>query len=703
MNVTRLKPRLLRLAEKIFWVPEHIKQGRFGKWLEGAQDWSISRQRFWGSVIPIWKCQGEKSEIRSTKSPTPPKQLRLRRPGETNQNGQKFEDSNFDIVSNFPPEADRPLADDIHASDLKKRCDAITVIGSISELEELSGQKIKDLHKHIVDEITFPCEKCGGEMRRIPDVLDCWFESAAMPYAQIHYPFENKEKFEQHFPADFIAEGVDQTRCWFYYMLVLSCALMDKEPFKNVIANGIVLAEDGQKMSKHLKNYPDPAAEVEKYGADALRYYLLTSPVMKAENLLFSEKGVEEVYKKVVLILSNVLSFYKLYASQGAISPISNFSAQGGSAFGGQFPICLLRRSSFGCEGRAKQIQNPNDRIITQLPNYPITPHVLDHWLLSRLHALITTVTAALDTYDLVEASRPLASFIDDLSTWYIRRSRDRCKSGDQNALLTTHYSLLTFSKLIAPFMPFMAEWIWQEISMASKSQITNHKSQTNPNNQTPNSQTITQLPNYPITQSVHLSPWPQADPALINQELMTQMSLVRHICEFGHALRAEANIKVRQPLGELQISLPTPSPFQGEGWGEVRERGMLDLLKDELNVKAVNIVEKMLEGPCWISKTDGTITVALQTTLTDDLKEEGLIRDLTRTINGMRKEAGLTISDRVSVTMETIDESLKNIIEKNKTHLLQEVLANDLVWGKVEGKEVGKVKVAISQLKVKS
>ena len=248
VNVTKVKPRLLELAKNISWVPEYIKEGRFGNWLEGALDWSISRQRFWGSVIPIWKCDGQ-LKTQNSKLKT------------TTQN-----------------------------------CKTIKVVGSIAELEQLSGKKVTDLHKHIVDEITFPCEKCGGVMRRIPDVLDCWFESASMPYAQLHYPFENKEKFDKSFPADFIAEGVDQTRCWFYYMLLVSVMLMDKEPFRHVIANGIVLAEDGQKMSKHLKNYPDPTLVIDKYGADALRYYLLTSPVMKAENLCFAEKGVEEVY-----------------------------------------------------------------------------------------------------------------------------------------------------------------------------------------------------------------------------------------------------------------------------------------------------------------------------------------------------------------------------------------------------------------------
>ncbi|MDP2860546.1 MAG: isoleucine--tRNA ligase, partial [bacterium] len=268
VNVTELKDKLLKHAKHINWVPEHIKEGRFGKWLEGARDWSISRQRFWGSVIPIWICDKCKKKI---------------------------------------------------------------VIGSIEELEKLSGVKIIDLHRHFIDKIKFPCTCAhstslgqGGEMKRVSDVLDCWFESGSMPYAQMHYPFENKDKFEKNFPAEFIAEGTDQTRCWFYYLHVLSTAVKNSEAFKNVIVNGMVLAEDGKKMSKKLNNYPDPMDVFEKYGADAVRYYLATSPVMKADDLCFSEKGVDEAVKKVSLLLLNVLSFYKLFAAENEANTKSN-------------------------------------------------------------------------------------------------------------------------------------------------------------------------------------------------------------------------------------------------------------------------------------------------------------------------------------------------------------------------------------------
>jgi len=251
--VEKIKDDLLKKAKNINWMPDHIKDGRFGKWLEGARDWSISRQRYWGSVMPIWRCD---------------------------------------------------------------HCSETRVFGSIEELEKASGKKVDNLHKHVVDQVVFPCSKCGGQMTRISDVLDCWFESGSMPYAQLHYPFENKEKFDNNFPAQFIAEGADQTRCWFYYLHVLAVAIKGTEAFSNVVVNGIVLASDGKKMSKRLKNYPDPTDIFNKYGADAMRYYLATSPAMRADDLCFMERDVENVVKKVLLTLANVVSFYKMYANE---------------------------------------------------------------------------------------------------------------------------------------------------------------------------------------------------------------------------------------------------------------------------------------------------------------------------------------------------------------------------------------------------
>ena len=343
----------LSIGEPDFDTPEHIKEGRFGKWLEGARDWSISRQRFWASAIPMWRCDS---------------------------------------------------------------CKQVRVFGSVAELEEASGKAVSDLHKHIVDEIMVPCE-CGGEMHRIPDVLDTWFDSGSMPYGEEHYPFEHKEHFEEVFPAQFIAEGIDQTRAWFYYLHMLAGALFKKNAFQNVIVNGIVLAEDGKKMSKRLQNYPDPMEVVEKYGADALRLYLLSSPVMQAENLAFSESGVDDVAKKSVGRLHNVLAFYQLFADETVRADTST--------------------------------------------------NILDQWMLARLAMLLKESNEGYEQYRLDAATRPLALFVDDLSTWYLRRSRDRFKeegNDKKEALATLRYVLHKLSIIMAPAMPFIAEEIFQVV-----------------------------------------------------------------------------------------------------------------------------------------------------------------------------------------------------------------------------------------------
>lgn len=506
VNVTALKNRLLKNAEFINWVPAHIKEGRFGKWLEGARDWAISRQRYWGSVIPLWVCD---------------------------------------------------------------QCGEKKVIGSVKELEDLTGEKIEDLHKHFIDKLQFQCEKCGGTMKRIPDVLDCWFESGSMPYAQLHYPFENKEKFEKNFPAEFIAEGVDQTRAWFYYLHVLATALKDKSAFKNVVVNGIVLAEDGKKMSKHLKNYTDPLEVMEKYGADPMRYYLATSQVMEAEDLCFSEKGVEEVLKKVIFILLNVLSFYNLYAKQQKILLIPHFN------------------------------------------------NVLDSWIVSRLESLKEEMTEQYEQYNLAKANRPIAEFIDDLSTWYVRRSRERFKNGDEEAKEVLGYVLLELAKVIAPVMPFVAEYIYKEIGGSKE--------------------------------SVHLEDWPTVNKNLINPEVLEKMKQTRKAVEIGLALRSEHQIKIRQPLKLIQFS-------DEEMFNNLYE----DIVKEELNVKEIALGDKD-----W-----------LDTEITPELEEEGMLRELTRSINQLRKEKGLKIDEKnVILKYETEDINLKNLIEKSEADLKKSCL----------------------------
>ena len=512
VNVTKVKDDALKLAKNINWSPAHIKEGRFGKWLEDARDWSISRQRFWATVIPVWQSE------------------------------------DGDMIC----------------------------IGSSAELEALSGQKVDDLHKHIVDHVVI--EKNGKKYTRVPDVLDTWFDSGSMPYAQVHYPFENKETFEANFPAEFIAEGQDQTRAWFYYLHILATALFKKTAFENVIVNGIVLAEDGKKMSKKLQNYPDPNLILEKYGADALRYYLLTSPVMAAENLNFSEAGVREMYNKLINTVWNVCEFYDLF------------------------------------KGKSKNVKVKRENI-------------LDRWIITKLNILVKEVTEGMESYKLAEASRPIVEFVTELSQWYVRRSRDRFKGDDEKdkeaALATLESVLLTLSKVMAPFTPFIAENIYEKAGGERE--------------------------------SVHLEDYPTVNKKEIDTKILTKMEEIRKIVELGLSLRASAGIKVRQVLAHVSVH------------GVELEEGAKEIIADELNVKTVAI-EKTEPGEYVIVKEEGDLTVALNVELTEELKMEGEVREKVRTINQIRKEKGYSIEDRGKITYNKDDEQLRAIFE-NETY----------------------------------
>lgn len=508
--VTKIKDQALKYARDINWVPEHIKAGRFGQWLEGARDWSISRQRYWASCLPIWECSS---------------------------------------------------------------CDNRQVFGSIADLEKVSGQKITDLHKHILDKITFACTKCKtGTMQRIPDVLDCWFESGSMPYAQFHYPFENKAEFDHKFPAQFIAEGVDQTRTWFYYLHVIGTAVFDKAPFKNVIVNGIVLASDGKKMSKKLRNYPEPEIVMTKYSADALRLYLLSSPVMLAENFSFVEKDLETVYRRFTALLQNIVNFYQMFVD-------AKLSGE----------------------------------------ELPKLDNDLDKWIVSKYYLLLQEVTESMNNYNLVKASRPLADFVDILSTWYVRRSRDRFKGADkkdrEQAVLTLAFILKQFAKIIAPFTPMTAEILYQVFDNQEE--------------------------------SVHLENWQQVDKKMIDNKILTDMDKVREIAEKAHALRAENKIKVRQPLASLKITAKL-------------DKAYLEILQDELNVEVVQVVDQLPDN----------LELSLDTELTQDLKDKGVVREIVRQINALRKEAGLKPSDNPVETYQTDSKYLQGIVEKFKTEI---------------------------------
>ncbi len=524
VRVTEIKPRMLELAKDIHWSPEHIKEGRWGKWLEGARDWSISRQRYWASVMPIWKCS----------------------------------------------------------------CGELRVFGSVSELEEASGMEVDDLHKHIVDTVTMPCAKCHDTMHRIPDVLDTWFDSGSMPYAQDHYPFENKEKFEKTFPANFIAEGVDQTRAWFYYQHVIGTAIKDSNAFQNVIVNGIVLAEDGKKMSKRLKNYPDPMEILNKYGADALRYYLLSSPVVAAENLNFSERDLSDIMRNVFRMLWNSYSFFTTYAVIDHWEPKEN----------------------------AKSSEN-----------------LLDRWMLSELQLLIKEVDGAMSRYELHKATRAFGPFVDNLSNWYIRRSRKRFwkseDDGDKEQAYQTLYTVLvTVSKLMAPFTPFLAEEMYKNLTGE---------------------------------ESVHLAYYPEADDSLIDEKLNEDMKLARFIVSAGLQSRTENKIKVRQPLRAVHAR-----PLGNE---------LEEIVKEELNVKEYDSADYTDE--------DGFFNM-LDLEIIPELKLEGEAREIIRAIQEGRKKAGFNVEDRIvlgSVGKENVFKTFEHEIAK-------EVLATEVESGELTDAE---------------
>ncbi len=527
--VTKIKKELLEEAAKINWSPDYIKDGRFGNWLEGARDWSISRQRFWASPLPIWECA----------------------------------------------------------------CGERKVIGSIEELERLSGQKINDIHKDIVDEISFSCPTCSGKMKRIPDVLDCWFESASMPYAQLHYPFENKEKFENNFPAEFIAEGIDQTRAWFYYLHVISVALFGKNAFKNVIVNGMVLAEDGKKMSKKLKNYPDPLMILDKYGADALRAYLFSSPVVQAENFNFSEKGVEDALRKNIMLINNIYNFYQMYS----------------------------------------------DALIEEnYEKYQESKNILDLWILEKLNILIFEVESLMNSYNPVKAMRAITVFIDELSNWYLRRSRDRLKGDDFSdkifALSTMRFIFIELSKTIAPFMPFISESLWQRV-MGYNFQKAN--------------------------KSVHLEKWPESKQSK-NNNILDKMEFIRSIIELGLSKRDEVKIKVRQILNSATIIAAKEKI--------ITDQDYIDLIKEELNVKSIK----------WQNSDDTNLLVNLDTEISPELKREGLKRDLIRLINMLRKELGLSLVDKASLVISSNDPDLPIILSNFYEDLKKETLSENII-----------------------
>ncbi|HPN84192.1 MAG TPA: isoleucine--tRNA ligase [Victivallales bacterium] len=607
VKIEQIKEDMLAANSQINWTPQHLRDGRFGKWLENARDWAISRNRYWGCPLPIWR---------------------------------------------------------------NKRTGEATCFGSVAELEKASGQKINDIHMHFLDKIQLPSGKNNAEkLSRVPEVLDCWFESGAMPYAQQHYPFENKKHFEANFPAEFIAEGLDQTRGWFYTLVVLGAALFKKPAFKNVVVNGLILAEDGQKMSKRKKNYPDPKIIFDRYGADSMRLFMLGSPVVRAEDLKFSENGIKEVMRSVLIPAWNSYSFLVTYANLDKWSP-----------------------------------QDP-----PAPPKKPANP--LDKWILSSLSEMTVEIMEHMDNYRLQPAACRFEKFIDDLTNWYIRRSRRRFwkSQNDQDkneAYQTLHYVLLTFCKTAAPFIPFITDAMYRNLRTPS------------------------------MPESVHLCQYPEAVSER-DQRLEQQMDITIKAVSLGRFIRAKHSVKTRQPLNKAVVAVP--DTISAEMVEETKS-----IIAEELNVKNIYVSrddselvnvsakanfkllgpklgQKMKEAAAKIAKlspkeirllekgqnvetvfndgekftismedilitreerqglsaaSESGITVAMDMNIDDELKAEGAAREIVSKIQNLRKEKNFDVSDRIHVRYSTSDPSVRTAFAKFAKYISDETLA---------------------------
>jgi len=615
IKMTAVKDDLIRNNNTINWIPESIGKGRFGDWLENVQDWGISRNRYWGTPLNIWQCE----------------------------------------------------------------CGHMHSIGSRQELFEMSGDeraKTVELHRPYIDEITLKCPECGGEMHRVPEVIDCWFDSGAMPFAQHHYPFENKELFEQQFPANFISEAVDQTRGWFYSLLAESTLLFNKAPYKNVIVLGHVQDENGQKMSKSKGNAVDPFDALNKYGADAIRWYFYINSAPWLPNR-FHGKAVVEGQRKFMSTLWNTYAFFVLYAN------IDNFDP-----------------TKYNLE-------------YDQLP-------VMDKWLLSRLNTTVQAVDNDLANYKIPEAARALQEFVDEMSNWYVRRSRERfwAKGMEQdkiNAYMTLYHALVTIAKTAAPMIPFMTEDMYQNLVRSVDKDA---------------------------AESIHLCDFPTVNEAWIDKDLEADMKELLEIVVLGRACRNTANIKNRQPIGTMYVKaekkmgefytdiiadelnvkevkfaddvesfisysfkpqLRTVGPKYGKLLGgikqaltdidgtaamnELRTNGVLKL---DINGNDVELTEEDLlietaqtEG--YVSESDGETSVVLDTNLTPELIEEGFVREIISKIQTMRKEAGFEVMDKIVVYAHGNDK-IQEVMKAHEDEIKSEVLADEMVLGETDG-----------------
>jgi isoleucyl-tRNA synthetase len=604
VRVEDIRDKLVAANAAIRWMPDYVGEKRFGNWLREARDWNISRNRFWGSCIPIWVNEADSRDT--------------------------------------------------------------ICVGSTAELEQLSGRKITDLHKHSIDTVVIVRD--GKSYRRTPEVLDCWFESGSMPYAQQHFPFGETRDLADFFPADFIAEGLDQTRGWFYTLLVLGVLLFGEAPFRNVVVNGLVLAEDGKKMSKRLKNYPDPAHLLDTYGADALRLYMIYSPVVRAENLRFSEHGVRQLARDLLIPWWNVYAFFVTYAN----------------------------------------VDGWHEPRVTR----PASANELDRWIVSALETLVSEVAAAMDGYDLQRAVRPFVRFIDDLTNWYIRRSRRRFwksqnDADKMDAYRTLRYVLLQLCKVAAPFTPFISESIYRNLRGGD------------------------------MPESVHLCDFPEADAAARDPELEARMARIQTVVRLGRQLRTEHDLKVRQPLARLHVASSNPEVLRELAAGE-------PLVTDELNIKQVSydadenalaylqfkadfrrlgprvgrgmktvaaVVARMgaaeaadfaagrtvsvdlgdgntlaLEAEdVTVQRTpreglvvgaEGDVVVALETALTPELIAEGLAREFVSRIQNLRKSADFEVTQRIAIRFAS-DKAITAAVAAHTETIAAETLAS--------------------------
>ncbi len=617
IKMTAVRDDLIKNNNTINWIPESIGKGRFGNWIENVQDWGVSRNRYWGTPLNIWQCD----------------------------------------------------------------CGCMQSIGSRQELFEKSGDekaKTVEFHRPYIDEITMPCPECGGTMKRVPEVIDCWFDSGAMPFAQHHYPFENKDLFEQQFPADFISEAVDQTRGWFYTLLAESTLLFNKAPYKNVIVLGHVQDENGQKMSKSKGNAVDPFEALDKYGADAIRWYFYINSAPWLPNR-FHGKAVEEGQRKFMGTLWNTYAFYVLYAEIDQFDPT-------------KYTLDYDKLS------------------------------VMDKWLLSKMNSMVKAVDDNLGNYRIPEAARALDEFVDEMSNWYVRRSRERFWAKDMpqdkiNAYMTLYTALVTVSKAAAPMIPFMTEDIYQNLVRSVDSSA---------------------------KESIHLCDFPEVNEAQIDKELEENMERVLKVVVLGRACRNKSNIKNRQPIGKMFVKadfnlpeffqeiiteelnikeveftddvraftsysfkpqLRTVGPKYGKFLGKIKEALAsldgnsamdkinagepltLDFDGNEVVLEKEDLLIDMAQVEGYVSEADGDVTVVLDTNLSDELLEEGFVREVISKIQTMRKEAGFEVMDKIVVNVANNDK-VKDVVERNIDEIKSEVLADNVEFDTIKGYE---------------